>query len=83
MKGEAGSAEEFLKKTLYLDPGHVAAHLELAALKERRGDAVRAKSLRQAALSILRTMPDDTPVPPYEATAGEIAGWLKNSLPGS
>ncbi|NNM81945.1 MAG: tetratricopeptide repeat protein, partial [Burkholderiales bacterium] len=76
MKGNPDAAEEFLKKTLYLEPEHVAAHLELAALKEKKGDAPRAKSLRQAALSILRAMPDDELVHPYETSAGEIAIWL-------
>ncbi|MCK9388886.1 MAG: hypothetical protein M0Q22_10925 [Sulfuritalea sp.] len=76
LRGEFGLAGELLDKTLYLDPRSVAATLELAALCERAENLPRAQTLRRAALDIVRALPGDTPVEPYETTAAEMARWL-------
>lgn len=79
--GEFERAGKLLDQTLYLDPGCVAAYLELAALCERTENRPRAQSLRRAALDIVRTLPGDAVVEPYETTATELAQWLAQSSP--
>jgi chemotaxis protein methyltransferase CheR len=69
-------AGELLDKTLYLDPHCVAAYLEQAALCERAENLPRAQTLRRAALGIVRTLPCDATIEPYETTAAEMAQWL-------
>jgi len=76
LKRDFKRAGEWLDKTLYLDPGNVAAHLELAALCERAENLPRALTLRRAALDIVRALPGDAVVDPYETTAAEMARWL-------
>ena len=76
LRGAFEQAGELLEKTLYLDPGNVAATLELAALCERSGDQRRARSLRRAAHDIVRALPGDKAIEPYETTAAEMARWL-------
>lgn len=76
LKGEFERAGELLDKTLYLDPDCVAAHLELAALCERTERLPRALALRRAALDIVRALPADAMVEPYETTAAEMAQCL-------
>ncbi|MFA4969307.1 MAG: hypothetical protein WC540_06725, partial [Sulfuritalea sp.] len=66
---------------LYLDPHSVAATLELAALCERTENLRRAQSLRRAALDIVRALPGDAVVEPYDTTAAELAQWLAQSSP--
>jgi chemotaxis protein methyltransferase CheR len=82
-KEDFTQAKEFLNKAIYLDPGFVAAYLELAALCERANDIPRALTLRHAALGIVRTLPNDELIEQYETTAGELARWLAQfeSLP--
>ena len=76
LRGDFEQAGELLDKTLYLDPGNVAAYLELAALCERADNLPRAQTLRRAALDIVRALPGDAVVEPYETTAAEMAQWL-------
>lgn len=76
LKGEFARAGELLDKTLYLDPGCVAAYLELAALCERTENLPRALTLRRAALDIVRALPAAAMVEPYETTAAELTEWL-------
>ncbi|MCK9381782.1 MAG: hypothetical protein M0P95_12065 [Sulfuritalea sp.] len=76
LRGDFARAGELLDKTLYLDPRSVTAHLELAALCERAENLPRAQTLRRAALDIVRTMPADAVIEPYETTAAEMAQWL-------
>ena len=47
--GDARRAEEFLRKTLYLEPRHAEALAHLALLAEKNGDARGARALRQRA----------------------------------
>lgn len=74
--GDFERAGKLLDQTLYLDSGCVAAYLELAALCERTGKLPRALALRRAALDIVRALPGEATVEPYEATAAELAQWL-------
>ena len=76
VKGDFKQAGELLDKTLYLDPSCVAAYLEQAALCERAENPARARTLRRAALDIVRSLPGDTIIAPYETTAAELAQWL-------
>jgi len=76
IKGDFEQARELLDKTLYLDPRSVAATLELAALCERTQNLPRAQTLRRAALDIVRTLPGNIMIEPYETTAAEMAQWL-------
>ena len=76
LKGDFGQARELLDKTLYLNPRCVAATLELAALCERTENLARAQTLRRAALDIVRALPGETAIEPYETTAAEMAQWL-------
>ena len=52
--GDAQSARELFRKTLYLDPEHDAAMAHLAALLELAGDAAGAHVLRQRAHRVTR-----------------------------
>ena len=85
VKEDFYQAKEFLNKAIYLDPGFVAAYLELAALCERANDISRALTFRHAALSIVRTLPNNQLIEQYETTAGELAQWLGQfeTLPSS
>jgi chemotaxis protein methyltransferase WspC len=47
--GRHGEAEQYYRKTLYLDPAHPEALLHLAYLLEERGDAMGANRLRNRA----------------------------------
>ncbi|MBU1424047.1 MAG: tetratricopeptide repeat protein [Gammaproteobacteria bacterium] len=76
LKGDFEQARELLDKTLYLDPRSVAATLELASLCERQENLLRAQTLRRAALDIVRALPGDAVIEPYETTAAEMAQWL-------
>jgi chemotaxis protein methyltransferase CheR len=76
LRGDFTLATQLLEKTLYLDPRHVAAYLELAALCERAENLRRAQTLRRAALEIVRALPGDSIIDPYEASAAELAQWL-------
>ncbi|MEJ2618700.1 MAG: CheR family methyltransferase [Candidatus Thiodiazotropha sp.] len=76
LKGDFEQARELLDKTLYLDPHSIAATLELAALCERTENLPRARTLRRAALDIVRALPGDAVIEPYETTATEMAQWL-------
>ncbi|MFZ2162492.1 MAG: CheR family methyltransferase [Sideroxyarcus sp.] len=74
--GDFEQARQLLDKTLYLDHGNVAAILELAALCERTEKLPQAQTLRRAALDIVRKLPGDAVVEPYETTAAEMVRWL-------
>lgn len=76
LKGDFGRAIQWLEKTLYLDPGCVAASLELAALYERAENLPRARALRRSALETIRSLPADETIEPYETTAKDFAQWL-------
>lgn len=76
LRGDFEQAELLLNKTLYLDAHCVAAYLEKAALCERADKLSRAQALRRTALDIVRALPVDALIEPYETTATEMAQWL-------
>lgn len=76
LQGNFRQAREHLEKTLYLAPDNTGALLELAALYERDENLARAASLRRTALNIVRELPGETLIEPYEMTAAEIARRL-------
>jgi chemotaxis protein methyltransferase WspC len=47
--GELDAAEACFARALYCDPGHYNALIQLALLRERRGDAAGAANLRRRA----------------------------------
>ena len=49
---------------------------EMAALCERADNLPRAQALRRAALDIVRRLPGDAVIEPYETTAAEMTQWL-------
>ncbi|MCC4114218.1 hypothetical protein LLG90_02520 [Aromatoleum toluclasticum] len=77
-RGAVDEARTLLRKVLYLDPGFVAAHLELADLCVRAGDARRAGQMRAQALRELERMPSEMPLPvPPHTTAGTLLRSLR------
>ena len=55
MAGQADSAQTYYRKALYLEPGHVASLVHLAALLTARGDHEAARRLQQRASRTLDT----------------------------
>jgi len=80
LQGNYQEAEAQLNQTLYLAPDHIAAHLELAALLERAGQPERAQAQRRTACDLLRRLPADARMEPFEASAGELADRLTVSF---
>lgn len=76
LRDDYREAEAQLKQTLYLAPDHIAAHLELAALLERAGQPERAQAQLRTARDLLRRLPADARVDPFEASAGQLADRL-------
>lgn len=81
--GDADSAKEFLKKAIYLDPGHVAAHLELGALYlSEENERLAAKAI-VAARTLLKDSPPGSFIHPYQGTtAEELLRHADNLLAG-
>ncbi|OGW56076.1 MAG: hypothetical protein A2Y81_09985, partial [Nitrospirae bacterium RBG_13_43_8] len=80
--GNDEEAKDFLKNTLYLDPTFIAAYLELGGLYEKENDLTRANKWRNTAIELLRSLPSQEPVKPYNMTAGELLKYVEN-LTGS
>ena len=76
IRGDFEVARELLEKTLYLDPQSVVVYLELASLCERADNLPRAQTLRRAALDLLRALPGEAAIEPYETTAAEMVQWM-------
>ncbi len=82
--GDRVEAKEALKKAVYLDPCFVAGYIELAILHEAEGDDGKAKKTRQAAIDVLKAMPEDKMISPYEdATAGVVIKHLESMISAS
>ncbi|MBF0368184.1 MAG: tetratricopeptide repeat protein [Magnetococcales bacterium] len=80
-QGQDGEARELLNKVIYLDPTHIPAFLELGAIYQRRGDLPRAQKMRQSALELLRSLPDDASIETYEEwTAGALVAQVEGML---
>ncbi|MGM9490370.1 CheR family methyltransferase [Ideonella sp. YS5] len=83
LRGDYREAEAQLNQTLYLAPDHIAAHLELAALLERAGQTERARARRGTVRDLLRRLPADAMVEPFEVSAGQLADRLIEFEPPS
>lgn len=72
-QGALPEARQALKRTLYLDPGFVLAHLALANLARQQGEAGRAARYFDAARSLLARHPREEVLPESEGiTAGRL-----------
>lgn len=78
-RGAHGEAEAMLKRVIYLAPMHIAAHLDLGALHERRGDAERGRRARATACELLAALPADARVLPYDHTAAELLRQIRET----
>ena len=82
---EQGLLEEAaaaLKRTLYLDPGFVLAHVALAHLAKGRGNAREAQKYVEHALDLLRSYPREAVVPRSEGlTAGRLMELIRTLGP--
>jgi len=71
-RGNDEEAKDFLKKAIYLNSAFIAGYLELGGLYEKENDIRRARKARAAALEFLKALHAQTPVKPYDITAGEL-----------
>lgn len=80
-RDEIGEAKKTLKNVIYLEPGYVAAYLELGALYDWEKEPERAKKMRESAAELLAGLPPDAPIEPYEGmTAAETLTFVKEAL---
>ncbi len=76
--GNLEEEKEMLKKVIYLNPSDVAGFLELAVIYDEEGDFSRALKMRKTALELLKRLPPEARIEPYEAmTVGEIAKHME------
>ncbi len=76
-RGNLDEAARLLERVLYLEPGHLAAYVELAGLFERQGRHRTAMRTREAVIERLRRLPGETAIAPYEGvTAAQLAAYL-------
>lgn len=75
--GDPAGSERALRALLFLDRSTVVAHLLLARLLLRRGDARSARKSLENARSLLRPLPRDTAIPLAD---GASAGMLTDSV---
>jgi len=77
-EGRPEDAQSYLKKVIYLDPSHIAAHLDLAALFERDGDTIQARRVRLAVIDLLKSLPPDARIEFHgQLTAGQLTEQLE------
>jgi chemotaxis protein methyltransferase CheR len=79
-QGDSEESKNLLKKVIYLAPSFIPAYLDLAALHEKEGDAIRAKKMRATALELLQTLSPDAIVEPYGLEAQEMIRQLEGAL---
>lgn len=81
IRGDHEAAKDFLKKVIYLDPGSIAAHLELGAIYQRDNDTVRARKMTGTALQLIKALPPAALIENYDGiTAGELEGYIMKML---
>ncbi|MBF0316748.1 MAG: tetratricopeptide repeat protein [Nitrospirae bacterium] len=79
--GQLQRAGELFKKIMYIDPSFVPAYIELGALYERQNDPLKAAGMRRAAIEILRELPPDKTVQPYdEYTVAELLAYVSKLI---
>jgi chemotaxis protein methyltransferase CheR len=75
-RGDYEEAKRLLKNVIYLSPVYAAAYVELGALYARDGERDRARTMWATALELLRQLPPETPLEPWNAApAGE---WIRH-----
>ncbi len=77
LRGDRNEAFAHLRRILYLEPDAAGACLEMAALHDAQSEPEAAERLRGSARELLRQMPADRLVPPYNLSAREILGELQ------
>ena len=86
-QGQSDTAAEALRRTLYLDPDFVLAHVALGSVCLSQGRHREAQRHFDNALALLHAHPHGEPLPASEGlTAGrlaEIIGSLRASPPGT
>jgi chemotaxis protein methyltransferase CheR len=78
-RGDAGGAVRWIRRALFLDPGHVVARASLVPLLERSGRREEAARARRQVLQALERVVDDELLPGIEPVA---AGALRAALAG-
>ena len=74
-------AKKLLKKVIYLEPKYVAAYIELSGIYDREHDNLRAETMRRSALELLKSLPTDAMIQPYEeVTAKELIGYFTEGI---
>lgn len=76
--GNDEKAKELFRKTIYLNPAYIAAYCELGGIYEKQQDLPRAKKIRATAIDLLASLPEQTPVKPYDITAGELLSSIRS-----
>lgn len=79
--GDFAEASSLLKKVIYLDPGFIAAYLDLGDLYAREGDEARAGKMRATARDLLQALPGDSQVKFYGAsTVNAVLQYIEHLL---
>jgi chemotaxis protein methyltransferase CheR len=79
-RGDLPQAMLLLKKAIYLEPGCIAAYLELGALHGQAGDGARARRMYQTARAALKKLPQEAVVPYRGSTAQEMLVHVERLL---
>lgn len=80
-RGDFAEARSLLKKVIYLEPGFIAAYLDLGDLYAREGDEARAGKMRAAARNLLKALPGDSQVKFYGAsTVNAVLQYIEHLL---
>lgn len=76
-QGESEAAAEWLRRTLYLEPGSVMAHVALGDLAARAREPDTSRRHYRNALAALAARPAGEPVAEGDGlSAATLAGWL-------
>jgi len=80
-QGRHDEALDLLKQVVYLDPEHVAAHLDLATLQAATGDREQANRTRRRLVEILKRVPDEQIIEDHgQLTAVELRHEILKQL---
>ncbi|WP_040336206.1 tetratricopeptide repeat protein [Candidatus Magnetobacterium casense] len=75
--GQLQRTGELFQKIMYIDPSFVPAYIELGALYERQNDPLKANNMRRSAIEILRELPSDKVIEPYDDyTVAELLAYV-------
>ncbi len=77
--GHIDTQTKYLNKVLYLEPSHIPSHIELAIIYERAGHYSKAIKMRLCALDLLRKLPPNVSIKPYEGiSVNDLIIYLEN-----